>query len=89
MADEATSSDPKDSQPKERLIRVFVSSTFRDMQDEREVLVKRVFPELRKLCDERGVVFRLGVAPYFFRTSWITASPMAKPTALSGSPPTS
>jgi hypothetical protein len=27
------------------------------MRAEREVLVKRVFPELRKLCDERGVVF--------------------------------
>ena len=38
-----------------RSIRVFISSTFRDMQAEREELVKRVFPQLRKLCEERGV----------------------------------
>ena len=36
-------------------MRVFVSSTFRDMQDEREELIKRVFPQLRRLCEERGV----------------------------------
>ena len=39
----------------ERAIRVFVSSTFRDMQAEREELVKRVFPQVRRLCEERGV----------------------------------
>jgi hypothetical protein len=38
-------------------IRIFVSSTFRDMHAEREVLVKRVFPQLRKLCESRGVAF--------------------------------
>ncbi|NOZ19832.1 MAG: DUF4062 domain-containing protein [Planctomycetes bacterium] len=42
---------------RQRLIRVFVSSTFRDMQEEREELVKHVFPQLRKLCEERGVTF--------------------------------
>lgn len=46
MADDA--GDP-------RAIRVFISSTFRDMQDEREELVKRVFPGLRHLCEQRGV----------------------------------
>ncbi len=40
-----------------RVIRVFVSSTFRDMQLEREELVKRVFPELRHLCEARGVAW--------------------------------
>ena len=40
-----------------RSIRVFVSSTFRDMQAEREELVKRVFPELRRLCETRGVAW--------------------------------
>ena len=40
----------------ERVIRVFVSSTFRDMQAERDHLVKIIFPHLRKLCAERGVV---------------------------------
>ena len=39
----------------ERAIRVFVSSTFRDIQAEREELVKRVFPQVRRLCEERGV----------------------------------
>jgi hypothetical protein len=37
-----------------RVIRVFVSSTFRDMQDEREELIKRIFPQLRSLCESRG-----------------------------------
>ena len=38
-----------------RVIRVFVSSTFRDMQAERDELVKFIFPQLRKLCEQRGV----------------------------------
>jgi len=38
-----------------RAIRVFVSSTFRDMTRERDLLVKHVFPALRRLCDERFV----------------------------------
>lgn len=46
-----------DGQSDERAIRVFVSSTFRDMQAEREELVKRVFPRLRRLCEERGVAW--------------------------------
>jgi tetratricopeptide (TPR) repeat protein len=41
----------------ERVIRVFVSSTFRDMQAEREELVKRIFPQLRNLCESRGVTW--------------------------------
>jgi len=41
----------------QRLIRVFVSSTFRDMGAEREELVKKIFPELRKLCESRGVTW--------------------------------
>ena len=43
--------------PKERLVRVFISSTFRDMQEERDYLVKQVFPDLRKRCRERAVEF--------------------------------
>jgi nephrocystin-3 len=38
-------------------IRVFISSTFRDMQAERDHLLKKVFPELRQLCRKRNVVF--------------------------------
>jgi tetratricopeptide (TPR) repeat protein len=41
----------------QRVIRVFVSSTFRDMQAEREELIKRTFPQLRKLCETRGVTW--------------------------------
>jgi tetratricopeptide (TPR) repeat protein len=41
----------------QRQIRVFVSSTFRDMQAERDELIKRVFPRLRKRCESRGVAF--------------------------------
>src|SRR5688572_1638248 len=39
-----------------RVVRVFLSSTFRDMQREREELVKRVFPALQRLCRARGLV---------------------------------
>ena len=40
-----------------RVMRVFVSSTFRDMQADRDELVKRVFPRLRALCESRHVVW--------------------------------
>jgi hypothetical protein len=40
-----------------RQIRIFISSTFRDMQAERDHLVKFIFPQLRKLCEERGVAW--------------------------------
>lgn len=42
---------------RERLIRVFISSTFRDMQAERDYLVKFIFPQLRKLCASRSVTW--------------------------------
>ncbi|CAG5136130.1 unnamed protein product [Candidula unifasciata] len=35
-------------------VHVFVSSTFTDFFNEREVLVKKVFPELKEWCQERG-----------------------------------
>ena len=38
-------------------LRIFISSTFRDMQEEREHLVKKIFPEIRALCRVRGVTF--------------------------------
>jgi len=41
----------------QRVVRVFISSTFRDMQAERDELMKIVFPELRKRCRERYVEF--------------------------------
>lgn len=42
---------------KSRVVRVFISSTFRDMQAERDELAKVVFPELKVFCRERGVEF--------------------------------
>ncbi len=45
------------AQPKERVVRVFISSTFRDMNAEREELGKFIFPELRRFCREREVEF--------------------------------
>lgn len=40
-----------------RVIRLFVSSTFQDMQAEREELIKRIFPQLRALCEQRAVTW--------------------------------
>src|ERR1044071_2581768 len=40
-----------------RQIRVFLSFTFADMQDDRDHLAKFIFPQLRKLCESRGVVW--------------------------------
>jgi tetratricopeptide (TPR) repeat protein len=48
-------SDPKNTAA--RAIRVFVSSTFRDMHAERDELVKHAFPKLRKLCEARDVTW--------------------------------
>jgi len=59
-AGQASGNDAAVSRPAgggHRTVRVFVSSTFRDMQEEREELVKRVFPQLRKLCESRGVTW--------------------------------
>jgi prepilin-type processing-associated H-X9-DG protein len=38
-----------------RGIRVFVSSTFHDLVEERNELAKRVFPLLRQCCEEKGL----------------------------------
>lgn len=38
-------------------LRVFLSSTFKDFQTERDYLAKKVFPSLRQLCRERGIEF--------------------------------
>ena len=43
--------------PPQRVIRVFISSTFRDMQAYRDQLAKRISPQLRKLCESRGVTW--------------------------------
>ena len=38
-----------------RTVRVFISSTFRDMHAERDHLVRLVFPELKERCRKRYV----------------------------------
>jgi nephrocystin-3 len=40
-----------------REIRVFISSTFKDMEEEREHLIKNIFPKLRSICLKRSVSF--------------------------------
>lgn len=47
----------KSQSTEQRVIRVFVSSTFRDMQTERDELVKFIFPQLRKRCEGRAVTW--------------------------------
>ena len=39
------------------VVRVFISSTFRDMHAERDHLVTVVFPELRERCESLGLEF--------------------------------
>jgi hypothetical protein len=41
----------------QKKINVFVSSTFRDMKTERDELTLRVFPALRKVCEDRGIAW--------------------------------
>jgi len=43
--------------PEDRRLRVFISSTFNDMQAEREALVKQTFPSLDTFGDDYGVQF--------------------------------
>lgn len=41
-----------------RTFRIFVSSTFSDLKEERNALQKFVFPRLRELCTQHGCRFR-------------------------------
>lgn len=45
----------KNNFQKSRNIRIFISSTFQDMQSERDMLVNKVFPRLRQIAYERNV----------------------------------
>ena len=42
---------------RERVVRVFISSTFKDMIEDRNTLMAQTWPALRKLCRERSVEF--------------------------------
>ncbi len=50
-------SDPSHEIRQDRVVRVFISSTFRDMHAERDHLVTVVFPELREHCERLGLEF--------------------------------
>ncbi|CAM9910550.1 unnamed protein product [Lampetra fluviatilis] len=41
------------------LVRVFLSSTFSDMQTERDTLLDKAYPELQAFCQERGLTFEV------------------------------
>src|ERR1700690_1390389 len=41
-----------------RTFRVFVSSTFEDLKEERDLLQRDVFPKLRALCEQHGAGFQ-------------------------------
>src|ERR1019366_3636228 len=41
-----------------RTFRVFVSSTFEDLKEERNALQREVFPKLRALCEQHGARFQ-------------------------------
>ncbi len=41
---------------RERHIRIFLSSTFKDMNGERNYIIRRLFPKLRKVAAERDVI---------------------------------
>ena len=57
MSDEGTNTRDPPPETQGRVIRVFISSTFRDMQAERDHLVTVIFPQLRRLCEARGVTW--------------------------------
>ena len=50
-------SEPQGLLGKDRQVRVFISSTFRDMHAERDHLVTVVFPELRERVEQLGLEF--------------------------------
>ncbi len=66
MSDTPASSDPAAPEQGSRVVRVFISSTFRDFGAERDLLMKRVFPELRRRARDRfveilGIDLRWGI----------------------------
>lgn len=63
----------------DRQIRVFISSTFRDMPAERDGLVKKVFPQLRKFCEERAVVWTEVGVPSLKRFPWMNSTHLSAP----------
>lgn len=46
-----------------KTFRIFVSSAFSDLKEERNALQERVFPKLRNLCIQNGCRFKVGGLP--------------------------
>lgn len=44
--------------PINKTFRLFLSSTFNDMREERDMLQSKVFPKLRKYCEDKGFSFQ-------------------------------
>ncbi|XP_070560212.1 NACHT domain- and WD repeat-containing protein 1-like [Ptychodera flava] len=42
-----------------KIVRIFTSSTFTDTQHERNALMERVYPKLKKFCQEKGYEFQV------------------------------
>ncbi|XP_072041437.1 TPR repeat-containing protein DDB_G0287407-like, partial [Amphiura filiformis] len=57
VATSKTNSASVKTRSKNRQVRVFVSSTFVDFHEEREILIKKAFREVNHLCRDRGVFF--------------------------------
>ncbi|XP_077984718.1 NACHT domain- and WD repeat-containing protein 1-like [Glandiceps talaboti] len=49
----------KDCPSNAKIVRIFTSSTFTDTQHERNALMERVYPKLKKYCQERGYEFQI------------------------------
>ncbi|XP_077984832.1 NACHT domain- and WD repeat-containing protein 1-like [Glandiceps talaboti] len=45
--------------PNTKIVRIFTSSTFTDTEHERNALMERVYPKLKKFCQERGYEFQV------------------------------
>ena len=52
------------------VIRVFVSSTFSDLKQERNALQEQVFPELEQLCAQIGLQFLAIALRFRLRTGY-------------------
>lgn len=59
--------------PNSHTVRIFLSATFRDFAGERDLFVRKIFPELRRRRRERQVEFvafdvHLGIPPVQFKS---------------------
>lgn len=57
LRDGSSLSAARSESARRQVIRPFVCSTFQDFHAERDFLQERIFPELNKLCHERGTSF--------------------------------